>query len=207
LLILFDKAAASLPRVPWIAILSSPRAQVEVFHPGQDRTYYFPCNRWLQKSKEAGLEGCRAALEPSTGEAEEGEKEGEVQYRVTVHTTDCRGAGTDSDISCIVYGKLGDTGTQSLDSSGNDFERGQVCVCVCACLCCLKHAGGRSYMELLMILQLLQSADLKSDPCTAVMQENNFVFKAPDVGEMESLKASVPSIIINSFLRGLHYIS
>lgn len=97
---------------------------MEIFHPGQDRTYYFPCNRWLEKSKEAGAEGCRATLEPS--EQPSGEDAGSVQYRVTVHTTDCRAAGTDSDISCVVYGELGDTGTQALDSSKDDFERGKV---------------------------------------------------------------------------------
>jgi len=116
--------------------------QVEIFHPGQDRTYYFPCDRWLEKSKVSGMEGCRATLEPSAQGL--GGEDGElVQYRVTVHTTDCRGAGTDSDVSCVVYGELGDTGTQSLDSSKNDFERGQV---------------------------------------------DTFLFSAPNVGQMESLK-------------------
>lgn len=107
----------------------SARLQVEIFHPGQDRTYYFPCDRWLEKSKVSGMEGCRATLEPSAQGL--GGEDGElVQYRVTVHTTDCRGAGTDSDVSCVVYGELGDTGTQSLDSSKNDFERGQVRACL-----------------------------------------------------------------------------
>ena len=40
--------------------------------------------------------------------------------------TDCRNAGTDSDISCVVYGDGGDTGIQKLDNSKNNMERGQV---------------------------------------------------------------------------------
>lgn len=89
--------------------------QVEIFHPILEKTYYFPCNEWLEK------ESCKKTLKP--GSEADG---GPVQYRVTVHTTDCRGAGTDSDISCIVYGAQGDTGTQKLDNSTNNFEKGQV---------------------------------------------------------------------------------
>ena len=37
-----------------------------------------------------------------------------------------RGAGTDSDVTIIVFGAKGDTGARALESSANDFERGQL---------------------------------------------------------------------------------
>ena len=42
------------------------------------------------------------------------------------HRADIRNAGTDSDITCVVYGDGGDTGLQKLDNSKNNMERGQV---------------------------------------------------------------------------------
>jgi hypothetical protein len=47
-----------------------------------------------------------------------------IAAQVEVVTSDCRGAGTDSNITCVVYGEKGDTGVRKLDSSSNDFERG-----------------------------------------------------------------------------------
>ena len=80
--------------------------------------------------------------------------------RVTVHTTDCRNAGTDSDITCVVYGDSADTGTQKLDNSKNNMERGHVSAwgkaegepsedmegcCLLACLCLsILVSGGAS---------------------------------------------------------------
>ena len=95
-------------------------SQVEIYHPALDKFYFFPCNAWLEK------ETSRRTLSPGAEGATAGAAGEPVQYRVTVHTTDCRGAGTDSDISCVVYGDSGDTGTQKLDNSKNNFERGKV---------------------------------------------------------------------------------
>lgn len=47
-------------------------------------------------------------------------------YKVEVQTGDVRGAGTDSDVTVTVFGSKGDTGARSLESSANNFERGQV---------------------------------------------------------------------------------
>jgi lipoxygenase homology domain-containing protein 1 len=52
------------------------------------------------------------------------------EYRVTVRTSDLRGAGTDSRVEVVIFGKAGDppaqvdSGVHKLDSSANDFERG-----------------------------------------------------------------------------------
>lgn len=35
--------------------------QVEVFSPVTQRTYYFPCNAWLEEGKD-GIAGCSKAL-------------------------------------------------------------------------------------------------------------------------------------------------
>jgi len=36
--------------------------QVEVFHPGLQRLFMFPCMDWLQVTEAAGLEGCKKTL-------------------------------------------------------------------------------------------------------------------------------------------------
>ena len=41
-------------------------------------------------------------------------------------TSDIRGAGTDADVTVVLYGSQGDSGEQRLESSANDFERGKV---------------------------------------------------------------------------------
>lgn len=41
-------------------------------------------------------------------------------------TSDVRGAGTDADVLLTLYGDKGDSGPLSLESSANNFERGQV---------------------------------------------------------------------------------
>lgn len=46
------------------------------------------------------------------------------KYRITVFTGNKRGAGTDADVSIVLYGSLGDTGEWRLDDEKNNFERG-----------------------------------------------------------------------------------
>lgn len=36
--------------------------QVDVFNPATQRTYTFPCNAWLEKTKEEDMDGCRKEL-------------------------------------------------------------------------------------------------------------------------------------------------
>ena len=36
--------------------------QIEVVHPFSRKTVFFPCNEWLQKTKEEGLDGCQRTL-------------------------------------------------------------------------------------------------------------------------------------------------
>ena len=47
------------------------------------------------------------------------------KYRITVFTGKQRGAGTDADVSLVLYGKLSDSGEWRLDDEKNNFERGK----------------------------------------------------------------------------------
>lgn len=44
-------------------------AQVEVWHPGNQKTYTFPCNDWLEHSKDKGAEGCKRTLKTGAAAA------------------------------------------------------------------------------------------------------------------------------------------
>ena len=95
--------------------------QVEVVQPFSRKTLFFPCNDWLQKSKETGLDGCQRVLHAgATGE------DGMRQFKVAVHTSDIRGAGTDSNIKLVLMGDVGQSEPLKLDTSANNFERGMV---------------------------------------------------------------------------------
>ncbi|KAJ9526209.1 hypothetical protein QJQ45_009677 [Haematococcus lacustris] len=94
--------------------------QVEVFHPGLQRTFTFPCQAWLEATKELGLEGCKRVLKTGAAAA----AEGLVTYRVLVKTSDVRGAGTDANVFLTLYGPKGDSGERQIETGANNFERG-----------------------------------------------------------------------------------
>uniref|UniRef100_H2ZAW7 PLAT domain-containing protein n=1 Tax=Ciona savignyi TaxID=51511 RepID=H2ZAW7_CIOSA len=87
--------------------------------------YTFKCGKWLDTNEGDG-EVIREI--PSTGP---GVKRPQplVRYSVSVVTGDKRGAGTDANVSCCLYGRQGDTGNRPLTASKNNrnkFERGQL---------------------------------------------------------------------------------
>ena len=45
------------------------------------------------------------------------------KYKVTVYTGDVRGAGTDANVFCTLFGDFGESGEHKLDTSKNNFER------------------------------------------------------------------------------------
>ena len=51
-----------------------------------------------------------------------------VKYKVSVHTGDKRGAGTDANVFIILHGEKGDSGRRMLESTGNNFERGMLAI-------------------------------------------------------------------------------
>lgn len=48
-----------------------------------------------------------------------------TKYRITVYTGNKRMAGTDADVSIVLYGSVGDSGEWKLDNKENNFERGK----------------------------------------------------------------------------------
>ena len=79
----------------------------------------FNCGRWLDKGEDDG-QIVRDLVPVPDGNSI---STAVVKYRVTVHTGDKRGAGTDANVFMILHGEKGDTGKRNLESSGNNFER------------------------------------------------------------------------------------
>jgi lipoxygenase homology domain-containing protein 1 len=77
----------------------------------------FVAERWLDKKT-----GTQCELLPSTAGDPALQKH---QYKVSVRTSDVRGAGTDKDISIVLIGADGSKKTKEirLDSSADNFER------------------------------------------------------------------------------------
>ena len=58
-----------------------------------------------------------------------------VKYKIVVYTGNVSGAGTNANVSIILYGTTGDTGNRPLKQKGrNLFEKGQVDEFIIECL-------------------------------------------------------------------------
>lgn len=79
-------------------------------HPA-GRTYYFACQRWFSLTKDDGL------IERDLLPSEEDPHGQQTSYLAEVHTSDKHGAGTDADVSVLLFGDLGDSGVQPLNVS------------------------------------------------------------------------------------------
>jgi hypothetical protein len=82
--------------------------------------WVFNCNKWLDKGEDDGL--IVRELLPENNPADTKV----VKYKVSVHTGDKRGAGTDANVFIILHGETGDTGKRKLEGAGNNFERGRI---------------------------------------------------------------------------------
>ena len=90
--------------------------------------YYFACHRWLSRDEDDGL----IERDLCPGEAESHDLD--VQYTAEVFTSDITGAGTDADVSLVLFGHLGNSSRQSLNVSCYAvFCHAVLC---CAMLCC-----------------------------------------------------------------------
>merc|ERR1711862_749141 len=82
---------------------------------------YFLCGKWL-----ASNVGDGQIIRTLSSSMEDGSPSFPmIDYKVSVITGDRLGAGTDSNVSIIIFGENGDSGSYNLDSSKNDFERNQ----------------------------------------------------------------------------------
>jgi len=102
---------------------------------GSERSLYFDCRKWLDKSEGDGK--IERELVVAEGPVEGGDGARGV-YRLAVRTSDVKGAGTNANVHCELFGRaappegspqgtLGEatsSGRQALSSSKNDFERG-----------------------------------------------------------------------------------
>ena len=88
---------------------------VELVHVNTGRRYFCSHGAFVKKA-----DG-KVRLEPGGQGAG-----GPVQYKVEVQTSDLRGAGTDANVTLVVFGAAGDSGVQKLDNSANNFARGRL---------------------------------------------------------------------------------
>ncbi len=86
--------------------------------------YEFPIRRWIDINNEGDEFVCADKKEDSVTQQRHLRT---IQYKIVVHTGTVSGAGTDANVSIILYGTLGDTGMRPLKQRGRKlFENGQV---------------------------------------------------------------------------------
>lgn len=73
---------------------------MEIQDDGTGLTYFFPCGKWFDKD-----EGDRAT-ERILPVAPFDPKSGKAQYKITVHTSDIKYAGTDANVYIEVHGEM-----------------------------------------------------------------------------------------------------
>ena len=96
--------------------------QVEITDVASGHTYFFPSGKWFDK----GIEPKLLRQDIELGDPTAGVETGLAKYKVVVHTTDRRGAGTDANVFLVLFGKDKQSGRRSLDTSADNFERGAV---------------------------------------------------------------------------------
>ncbi len=99
-------------------------AQVIVTDPSTGTKYKFPVQQWIDLNNDGDPFECTGKKEDTVAQQRHRQT---IKYKILVHTGDVSGAGTDANVSIILYGTLGDTGTRPLKQKGrNLFERGQL---------------------------------------------------------------------------------
>ena len=92
---------------------------VKITNLSNNTANFFPCGHWFAEDEEDGKIVRELAVN-----SEDVKSEPLVTYRVSVFTGDRRGAGTDANVKLIVFGEHGDSGSISLESGKNNFEKG-----------------------------------------------------------------------------------
>lgn len=98
-----------------------------VTNPETGEKYVFPCRQWIplsdDKNDAVRLE-CKSSEKPKSATIRDLHP---VQYLIEVFTADVAHAGTDANVSILLYGANGDTGQRQLTKKFvNLFERGKV---------------------------------------------------------------------------------
>ncbi|XP_076450682.1 LOW QUALITY PROTEIN: lipoxygenase homology domain-containing protein 1-like [Babylonia areolata] len=82
----------------------------------------FPCGKWLATSEAEGV--VQRTLYEQTGLRRKREKK--IPWQVWVFTSDIKNAGTDAQVSMVVYGEKGKSDDIPLDNKGDNFEQGHM---------------------------------------------------------------------------------
>ncbi len=99
-------------------------AGLTITDPSTGTRYKFPVRQWIDINNDGDVFECSDKKEDSIAQQRHRQT---IKYKIIVHTGDVSGAGTDANVSIILYGSLGDTGHRPLKQRGrNLFEKGQV---------------------------------------------------------------------------------
>jgi hypothetical protein len=94
--------------------------------------FQFPVGQWIAINTDGEVFKCADKTEDSVSQQRHRRT---INYKIIVHTGDIAHAGTDANVSMILYGTLGDTGIRPLKQKGrNLFERNQVDEFIIECL-------------------------------------------------------------------------
>ena len=87
-----------------------------------DATWRFPVGKWFDDACHDGATYRQIPVAPKS--ISERDARGSCVYLVTTYTSDLKGAGTDANVTMVVHGAKGDTGTLRLVKGRDDFARG-----------------------------------------------------------------------------------
>jgi hypothetical protein len=85
-------------------------------------TWQFPIGRWFDINCYDGA--THREIPAAAGAVSDKDVRGSNVYLVTAYTSDLRGAGTDANVSMVIHGAKGDTGSVRLAKGREDFVRG-----------------------------------------------------------------------------------
>lgn len=99
-------------------------ARITVTDPSTGIKYHFPIGQWIDINNVGDEFQCEGKEEDAASQQRHRRL---INYEIIVHTGNESGAGTDANVSIILYGSLGDTGVRPLKQKGrNLFEKNQV---------------------------------------------------------------------------------
>jgi hypothetical protein len=99
-------------------------AHVMITDPSTGTKYDFPIGQWIDINNDGDEFVCGDRIEDSVAQQRHRHL---INYKIIVHTGNESGAGTDANVSIILYGTLGDTGVRPLKQKGrNLFEKDQI---------------------------------------------------------------------------------
>ena len=86
-----------------------------------DATWRFPVGKWFDDACHDGATYRQIPVAPKS--ISERDARGSCVYLVTTYTSDLKGAGTDANVTLVIHGAKGDTGTLHLAKGRDDFAR------------------------------------------------------------------------------------